>query len=124
MSPSAILKKVKTVYPSLDQLPKSKLRLVEQAIVYASRLALDDEVATSTEHQNLMHLIGPKPGVGSGAALRAYRLREDYTQVELAKKSGIPQANLSAMESGKRSIGLITAKKLAKILGCDFKKLI
>jgi transcriptional regulator with XRE-family HTH domain len=45
-------------------------------------------------------------------------------QQELALKSNISQANISAMEKGSRPIGLNVAIKLAKILRCDYKKLL
>ena len=48
--------------------------------------------------------------------LRGARTKEGLSQVELAKKLGIDQADLSKMENGKRSIGKKMAKKLAKIL--------
>lgn len=124
MSPSSVLKKVKENYPELDKLPKAKLRLVELALVFANRLGTKDELISQQEHDDLMAKIAPKGGITPGNSLRAYRYREEFTQSELAKKSGIPQANISAMESGKRPIGLNIAKRLAEILNCDYKKLI
>ena len=58
------------------------------------------------------------------AALRAYRKRAELTQRELAKKSGVPQPHIAAMESGQRTIGLMAAKKLALALSVDYRKLI
>jgi DNA-binding XRE family transcriptional regulator len=55
---------------------------------------------------------------------QAYRLREELTQSALGKKADIPQPHIAAMESGKRPIGLIAAKKLALALGIDYKKLL
>ena len=71
-----------------------------------------------------MKELEPKEGMTPGVRLKIYRLREELTQQELAKKSGISQANISAMEKGSRPIGLNVAKKLAKILKFDCKKLI
>lgn len=124
MSPSAVLKAVKVRYPELEKLSKSKLRLVEKALVYANALALNEELLSSREHEELLNQISPKGGLTSAHSLRAYRSREDLTQQELSKKSGISQANISAMEKGRRPIGLSVAKKLAEILNCDYKKLI
>lgn len=121
MSPSAILKKVKARYPELKELPKAKLKLVEEAVKYASELSFSDDLVSDEEHAELMRKLGPNT---PGRSLRAYRFREELTQSELAKKSDIPQANISAMENGKRPIGLNIAKRLAGILNCDYKKLI
>jgi DNA-binding XRE family transcriptional regulator len=49
-------------------------------------------------------------------ALRAYRTRENLTQKELCLKTGIPQHQISEMETGKRGIGKERAKKLARAL--------
>jgi DNA-binding XRE family transcriptional regulator/DNA-binding Xre family transcriptional regulator len=57
-------------------------------------------------------------------ALRMHRKLANLTQRELAKKSGIPQPHIAAMESGKRPIGLMMAKKLALALGIDHHKLV
>jgi len=121
MSPSAVLKKVKERFPELKELPKAKLRLVEEAVKYASEISLLSELASDDEHAALMKKLGP---ITPGRSLRAYRYREELNQSELAKKSGIPQANISAMENGKRPIGLNIAKRLAEILNCNYKRLI
>lgn len=59
----------------------------------------------------------------SGLALRGARVREGLSQVQLAKKTGISQENLSKMENGKRSIGEKVAKKLTKALRIDIQLL-
>lgn len=56
-----------------------------------------------------------------GAALKGLRLREDLTQVEMAKKLGITQANLSSMERGKRPIGKNMAKRLGELFHISYK---
>jgi DNA-binding XRE family transcriptional regulator len=58
----------------------------------------------------------------SGVYLRGIRLREDLTQEGLAKLTGIPRNNISAMEHGKRPIGKEMAKKLAAALHCDYRR--
>jgi DNA-binding XRE family transcriptional regulator len=123
MSPSSLLKSVKEKYPELEELPRSKLRLVEKAIVFANRLGMKEDVLGDEEHQQLMRKLAPH-GISSANSLKAYRLREGLTQKELADKSGIAQANISAMEKGRRPIGLEAAKTLADALGCEYKKLI
>ncbi len=49
-------------------------------------------------------------------ALRAYRNRESLTQAELARITGIPQHQISEMETGKRTIGKERARKMAQAL--------
>ena len=124
MSRSSLLKAIKKAYPELEALPKAKLRIVEDAIFYASQLAQRYDLLTNQEHNELMDKITPKGGLTPAATLKAYRLRSDLTQVELARKSGIPQANISAMEQGRRPIGIHTAHRLAKVLNCDHRRLL
>lgn len=57
----------------------------------------------------------------AGAALQGARLKEGLTQVELAQKLRINQADLSKMEHGKRSIGKRMARKLAHALNVDYR---
>jgi DNA-binding XRE family transcriptional regulator len=57
----------------------------------------------------------------TGAALRGFRLREGWTQAELAEKVGTNQANLSKMEHGKRPIGKTMAKKFAALFCTDYR---
>jgi len=56
-----------------------------------------------------------------GAALRGFRLREGWTQVQLSEKIDVSQANLSKMEHGKRKIGKQIAKRLASIFNTDYR---
>lgn len=58
------------------------------------------------------------------ACLKAARMREEMTQKELSKRSGIDQGHISAMENGKRAIGVESAKKLAKVLNTDYRVLL
>ena len=59
-----------------------------------------------------------------GYNLRLYRHRADLTQAELAKKVKIRQHHLSEMEHNKRPIGKVAARKLAKVLNCDYQQLL
>ncbi len=125
MTSAALLKKVKELYPeAFDELSKKKLRLLESAILYASKFALSKDVLTEDQHQKLLSKITGKKVLSAGDKLKAYRMREDLTQEQLAKKAKIPQANISAMEAGKRAIGIHSAKKLAEILNCNFRQLV
>ena len=57
-----------------------------------------------------------------GYYLRLYRRRADLTQAALAKQIEVLQHHLSEMEHNKRPIGKAMAKKLARVLDCDYKK--
>lgn len=58
----------------------------------------------------------------SGEVLWCYRDNAGLTLEELSAMSGIAKSHLSEMENNKRPIGVKTAKKLAKALGCDFHR--
>lgn len=57
----------------------------------------------------------------SAVTLRGMRNREGWTQAQLGDKLGVSQANLSKMESGKRSIGKAMAKRLAELFNTDYR---
>ncbi len=56
----------------------------------------------------------------AGIVLRGARYREDMSQIELAKKSGVHQNEISKIENGKRGVGEKVAKKLAKALNISY----
>ena len=56
-----------------------------------------------------------------GALLKGARYKEDMTQEQLAKASGIPRRHISEMENGKRPIGKERAKRLAEVLRVDYR---
>ncbi len=56
-----------------------------------------------------------------GSILRGARLKEDMSQIELAKRLGITQGDLSKMEHGKRPISVKMAKRLGKILNVGYQ---
>ena len=125
MTASALLKKVMAVYPeAFEDLSQPKLRLVKEAVLYASKVSATQDTLESDDHKNLISSLSGKDALSPGDKLKAYRLRADLSQVSLSKKAGVSQSNIAAMEAGKRTIGLTSAKKLAKALKCDFRKLV
>ncbi len=56
-----------------------------------------------------------------GVLLRGLRFREGLSQNEFAKKMNMSQANLSAIENGRRSIGKILAKRISEIFYVDYR---
>lgn len=59
-----------------------------------------------------------------GTALRGARVKEGLTQVELSRRTGIPQRHISEIENGKRQVGRDRALKLARALNVDYRILI
>lgn len=57
----------------------------------------------------------------AGALLKGARHRENMTQKQFAKKLGVSQPNLSAMENGKRAIGKNIAKRIEKLFGINYR---
>ena len=100
------LRDVKSRFPELKELPKRKLKLVEEALVYAMGLSTNEELISEEENKILLEKLGVTGGVTPANSLKAYRIRENLTQGELARRSGISQSNISAMEKGNRPIGL------------------
>jgi DNA-binding Xre family transcriptional regulator len=52
------------------------------------------------------------------------RFKAKLKQKELAEAADMYASHLSAMESGKRTIGKATAQRLAKVLGCPWRDLV
>ena len=61
-------------------------------------------------------------GNPGGLYLKGLRYRDDISQEQLSRLSGIPRRHLSEMENGKRPIGKESAKKLAAALHCDYRR--
>ena len=56
--------------------------------------------------------------VSVGESVRIVRELQGLSQNELARRSGIPQATLSAIENDRVSLGVERAKVLARALRC------
>ena len=91
---------------------KNVIRLIEKKAVQEE----GDSVPWEEVFKDRFKKIG-KPAV----MLRGARTKECMSQVQLAEKLGIDQADLSKMENGKRSIGKKMAKKLGKILRIHYQ---
>lgn len=61
------------------------------------------------------------PDFNPSIALRGARKRENLTQQALAKLVGINQTHISEMENRKRPIGKEMARRLAVVLGVDYR---
>ncbi len=84
-------------------------------------VSLDDYREKSIPWRELAK--GRMKSAGGEAAymVRISRERMDMTQVELAQKLGMPQANVSQIETGQRLVGKALAKKFAKVFGLDYR---
>jgi putative transcriptional regulator len=51
--------------------------------------------------------------------IRDFRKEKGWRQVDLAKKLGILQSEVSDIETGKRKPNIYLAKRIAKVLGRD-----
>lgn len=56
--------------------------------------------------------------VSVGESVRIVRELQGFSQNQLAQRTGIPQATLSAIENGRVRLGVERAKVLAKALKC------
>jgi transcriptional regulator with XRE-family HTH domain len=65
-----------------------------------------------------------KAGWHPGITLRIRRENAGMTQAELASRTGLAVSNISAIENGRRRVGLAVAKKLAAALGRDTSEFI
>lgn len=57
-------------------------------------------------------------GVSVGESVRIIRELQGYSQNDLARLTGIPQATLSAIENDRVRLGVERAKSLARALKC------
>ncbi len=54
--------------------------------------------------------------------LKGIRYREGITQEQLSRVTGMHRRHISEMENGKRPIGKESAKKIAAVLKCDYRR--
>lgn len=57
----------------------------------------------------------------AGLLLKGVRVREGMSQKAFAQMLEIPQSNLSAMETGRRAIGKIIAKRIEKMFQVNYR---
>lgn len=56
-----------------------------------------------------------------GALLKGIRIRENLTQIEMAKKIKVTQSDISQIENGTRNIGRVIAKRIEKLFKVDYR---
>jgi plasmid maintenance system antidote protein VapI len=79
------------------------------------------EVVSEKEQNDWRRVLHVTEETEAGLVLKGARLKEELTQKELADKLGVKQHHLSEMEHGRRSIGKMMARRLAKILRVDYR---
>jgi transcriptional regulator with XRE-family HTH domain len=59
-----------------------------------------------------------------GRRLRKLRLKQGWTQVQLAKRVGLDRSYLADVERGKRNISIINSEAIARGFGVSLSKLL
>ncbi len=111
-------------YPQLRALEDRNLFLSGKlmgayGIVWSDELDL--EVETVYECGQLVRLESVPANIALGNALLAARARAAMSQVELASKTGIDQADISRIERGLSNPSIATLQRLATALGAELK---
>ena len=105
----------------------------QQAILEKVKAALEAHGCTIREEKPALPPVEERdwltieeafPGFHAGHSLRGARYREDVSQRQLAKLTGVSVQNISNMEHGRRPIGKEMAKRLAKTLNTDWRLLL
>lgn len=100
------------------------LRMVHNGIVYhfpkliAEKYRIEDD--TPVNANKIFSAINQKY-TKPGALLRGIRVRENLTQIDMAKKIKVTQSDISQMENGTRSIGRTIAKRIEKLFDVDYR---
>ncbi len=103
---------------STKQFPFKRARRITEGEVKLAQQAL--EKATLADESSVIKNLENRYS-RAGVCLQGARFKEGLSQVELAEKLGTIQANISAMEHGKRPIGKVMAKRLSKVLHIDYR---
>ena len=74
-------------------------------------------MSTDDKKYTIKDLEKKKGQLTVGRILKAFRLGNEMTQAELAKKIGISAKNLSDIENGRQSVSPEKASKIAKKIG-------
>jgi len=82
------------------------------------------ERAEEVDAAAFLKRLGARRPKNAGERLRMWRKVERLTLRQLAARSGLAYQNLSAIETGRRPLGLEVARKVAKGLGINHRFLV
>jgi DNA-binding XRE family transcriptional regulator len=85
--------------------------------------AAEDRIPADVLHREVRESNPERYGT-PGYYLAVYRYRADLTQAELARRAGVRQHHVSEMERNLRPIGKAMAHKFARILKCEYRRLL
>jgi hypothetical protein len=75
-----------------------------------------ESIRDSAWFDDMLHQLTP------GITIKVYRDNAGLTQAKLSALTGIPVPHISGMEHDKRPIGKMNARRLAKVLRCDYQR--
>jgi DNA-binding XRE family transcriptional regulator len=96
------------------------LYLFPKSVAEKYRVSDDTDTSSTVNTKNVFAKINQKY-TKPGALLRGIRVRENLTQIEMAKKIKVTQSDISQMENGTRKIGRIVAKRIEKLFSVDYR---
>lgn len=102
--------------PRLYLVPQEKTRSIELLISEYRKDGSEESLSLDEAFKHLNEKYSRQ-----GNLLCGMRLKEGWTQVELAAKVGSSQANIAAIENGRRGIGKRLAYKLAQVFDTHFE---
>ncbi len=118
---SVPMKKLRTetvvVFEKRFEVPKATAKAI--LVLLNGATDTDEKLVLADESETIRKLDAKY--TRPGACLQGARLKEGLSQVDLARRIGVPQTNISGMELGKRPIGKRMAKRLAAVLKMDYR---
>lgn len=102
---------------------KNTVRMYYSGVIYEFPKEIAEKYQTNNQSAKADDLFIEvnKKYTKPGALLRGIRIRENLTQVQMAKKIKVTQSDISQMESGRRNIGRKIAKRIEKLYGVNYR---
>jgi DNA-binding XRE family transcriptional regulator len=109
--------KVRSILEFLNAMGESETPSAGVKLGFGSEYVTADELWAS----DIKKIGGDESNRNSAHMVRSARKSEGMTQVELSKKLGVDQRNLSQIENAKRPVGKKIAKNLSEIFNINYK---
>lgn len=103
------------------RVPAADAERITRAIQDLLNKSGDQVREINDEGEELFSIEEVFPDSTPGKRLVGARYKEDMTQEQLAKASGIPRRHISEIENNRRTIGKERAKRLAEVLNVDYR---